>query len=320
MAANPNWTEAVTATLQHRRKKLADTVTKNNILLFEMRRRGRQKTIAGGLTISTPIMIGEENTNFMWYQGREPLNVNGMEVLTSAEVPWKQYACGVSISGLEILQNSGPEQILNMLEVRIQHAEKTIQNQLHRSSHGDGTGSGGKELGGIRLMISDVAGATVGGISAATYTWWDNQRLILGSAPTSSNIYSSMLNMHMACSRGTDKPNLILSDNSYYAVYANSLQSQQRFMDKSLANAGFENVMFHMTPVVYDGGIGGFAQTGAMRFINLETIELIMHKARNNVVLSGPRRPLNEDSDTVIIAGMGNWVPLNRMLNGVMKH
>ena len=41
-----------------------------------------------------------------------------------------------------------------------------------------------------------------------------------------------------------------------------------------------------------------------------------MHSKRNNVVLGGPRRPLTEDSDTVVIAGMGNFIIENRMLNG----
>lgn len=315
---NPNWGEMVTATLAHRRKKIADTISKNNILYYEMRRRGREKTIGGGLTITTPIMIGVENSNFQWYVGREGLNVAGQEILTSAEFPWKQYACGVSISGLEMLQNSGDEQIINMMSARIQHAEKTIENQMHKSAYGDGTSFSGKEFGGLALLVSQVAGATVGGINSTTSTWWDNQRTALGTTPTAANIFASMLALYLKTSRGTDRPNLIMADNSYYAIYMNSLQGQQRFMDSKLASAGFQNVMFQNTPVVYDGGIGGFAPTG-MQFLNLDTIEIIMHSKRNNVVLAGPRRPLTEDSDTSVIAGMGNWLINDRHLNGTLS-
>lgn len=315
---NPNWGEMVTATLAHRRKKIADTVSKNNILYFEMRRRGREKTIGGGRTITTPIMVGVENSNFQWYVGREALNVAGQEILTSAEFPWKQYACGVSISGLEMLQNEGQEQIINMMEARIQHAEKTIVNQMNKSAYGDGTASSGKEFGGLALLVSGTSGATVGGINSTTSTWWDNQRTALGSAPTTANIFQSMMNMYLKCSLGTDHPDLIVSDNTYYSTYVTSLQSQQRFMDGKLAAAGFQNVLFQSTPVVFDGGIGGFAPVG-MQFLNLDTIEIIMHRKRNNVVLSGPRRPLSEDSDTSIIAGMGNWLINNRRLNGVLS-
>lgn len=318
MSGNPNWGEIVTATLAHRRSKIADAVTKNNILLYEFRRRGKVKTIGGGRTISQPIMIGEENTNFQWYVGREALNVAGMEVLTSAEYPWKQYACGVSISGLEMLQNDGKEQVINMMFQRTKHAEKTIQNQMHQSAHGNGTGSGGKEFGGLGLLVSTAAGATVGGIDSSTYTWWDNTRSAIGGgAPSPTTIYGDMLDLMLETNRGTDKVNLIVSDNEWYSCFSQSLQAQQRFMDKTLASAGFTNIMFEGTPVVADGGKGGYAPAG-MKFLNLETLELTMHKRRNNTVLSGPRRPLTEDSDTVIIAGMGNFVCDNRFLNGAL--
>lgn len=316
---NPNWGEMVTATLEHRRKKIADATSKNNALLSETRRRGRAKTIGGGRTITQPIMIGTENTNFQWYVGREALNVAGMEVLTSAEYPWKQYACGVSMSGLEMLQNDGAEQVIKMMETRIVHAEKTIKNQMHSASYGDGTASGGKVFGGLALLVNDTAGATVGGINSTTYTWWDNKRSILGGAPTTGTIYAAMLAMQLEVSREGDKPDLIIADNTYYATYSGALQTQQRFMDRRLAAAGFENLMFQTTPVVYDGGMGGFAPVG-MYFLNMSTLEMTMHRKRNNVVLAGPRRPLTEDSETVVIAGMGNWTIDNRMLNAQLTH
>lgn len=315
--ANPNWGEVATATLAHRRKKIADAVSKNNILYFELRRRNRIRTIGGGRTITTPIMVGDENANFQWYLGREALNVAGQEILTSAEFPWKQYACGVSLSGLEMLQNDGAEQIINMMKARTQHAEKTIQNQMHKSAHGDGTGSSGKEFGGLGLLIGETAGATVAGINATTDTWWDNQRSAIGVAPSTATIYGDMLDLFLETCRGTDKPNLITADNLWYSTFSQSLQAQQRFMDKKLASAGFANLMFETVPVVADGGMGGFHPDG-MRFMNLSTIELIMHRKRNNVVLGGPRRPLTEDSDTVVLAGMGNFVCDNRMLNAVL--
>lgn len=312
--ANPNWGELVTATLAHRRKNIADAVSKNNALLYELRRRKRVRTIGGGRVITTPIMVGEENANFQWYQGRESLNVAGQEILTSAEVPWKQYAVGVSISGLEMMQNDGQEQVINMMVARTRHAEKTIQNQLHAASHGDGTGSSGKEFGGLALIVAEASGTTYGGINSTTYTWWDNQRQATGGV-SSTNVYGNMLTLMLKTMRGQDKPNLAISDNTYYSAFNQSLQAQQRFMDKRMAAAGFTNIMFETTPVVPDGGMGGYAPVG-MKFLNLSTIELIMHRRRNNTVLGGPRRPLQEDSDTVIMAGMGNFICENRMLNG----
>ena len=314
--SNPNWGEVVTTTLEHRRKNISDTVSRNNIVISELRRRGRIRSIGGGRTITQPIMMGQENANFQWYVGREGLNIAGQEVLTSAEFPWKQYACGVSISGLEMLINDGEEQVIDMMMQRTKHAEKTIANQMHKSAHGNGTGSGGKEFGGMGLLISDTAGATVAGINSGTNTWWDNFRTATG-AVSSATIANFMMALQLRIQRGTDKTNLIISDNTYWQAYWSSLIANQRFMNETLAKGGFTSVMFNEIPVVADGGNGGYAPVG-MKFLNTETIELVMHKKRNNVVLSGPRRPLTEDSDTVIIAGMGNFIIENRMLNGVL--
>lgn len=311
--SNPDMLEMVTATLRHRRAKIADATTKNNALMLQLRLKGRIRLIGGGRTISAPISYGE-NANFQFYAGRESLNVASQEVLTSAEFPWKQYACGVSISGLEMLQNDGEEQIINMMTARVTNAERTIANKMHESAYSDGTASAGKEFGGLNLLNSSAAGATVGGINSGTATWWDNRRKV-GGAPTVNNIYGNMLGLCLQLQRGTDKTDLIISDNTYYSVLSASLQNNRRYMDSKIADAGFKNILFEGVPVVFDGGDGGFAPVG-MHFLDTSEIEMIMHRKRNNVVLSGPRRPVTEDSDTVVIAGMGNFITGNRARHG----
>jgi hypothetical protein len=314
--SNPDMLEMVTATLRHRRPKIADATTKNNAFMLQLRRKGRIRLVGGGRTISCPISYGENN-NFQFYSGRETLNVAGQEVLTSAEYPWKQYACGVSISGLEMLQNDGQEQIISMMKARIENAERTIANKMHESAYSDGTGSSGKEFGGLALLVASAAGATVGGINSTTATWWDNKRKSTGGAATGT-IYADMLDLSLDLQRGTDKTDLIISDNTYYSVLSQSLQNQRRYMDSKIADAGFKNILFEGVPVVFDGGDGGYAPVG-MQFLDLSEIEMIMHRKRNNVVLSGPRRPVTEDSDTVVLAGMGNFITGNRARHGRLQ-
>lgn len=311
--SNPDMLEMVTATLRHRRPKIADATTRNNAFMLQLRRKGRIILAPGGRTISSPISYGENN-NFQFYTGRDVLKVAGQEVLTSAEFPWKQYACGVSISGLEMLQNDGKEQIISMMKARIENAERTIANKMHESAYSDGTGSAGKEFGGLALLIASAAGATVGGINSGTATWWENKRANTGGAATAT-IYADMLDLALSLQRGMDKTDLIISDNTYYSILSQSLQNQRRYMDSKIADAGFRNILFEGIPVVFDGGDGGYAPVG-MYFLDTSEISMIMHRKRNNVVLSGPRRPVTEDSDTVVMAGMGNFITGNRARHG----
>lgn len=306
--------EIVSTTLRRRRPVIADTMSRNNAALFELRNRGRVEKQDGGRSILEMVMYGE-NQSFAFYYGLDPLNNSSQEVLTSAEYHWKQWAVGVSISGIEQLMNSGDSAVVSMLKQRIVNAEKTITNRICQAIYSDGTGSAGKEIGGLALINPNASGATVGGIDSSTYTWWDNARRATGGF-TKDNAYEHMKALTLSLTRGMDKVNLIISDNTYYLAFSMMAQLQQRFQDRKLAEVGFNTLNFEGIPVVADGMLGGYAPVG-MHFLNLQTFRFVMHAKRNNVVLEGAaKRPINEDSETVIMAGAGNMTTNNRMLNG----
>lgn len=305
--------EHVASMLRHRRGSIADTTTRNNATLLYLRKHGCIKTIDGGRSITTDIMYGE-NANFMMYHDDDELKINRQEVITAAEFGWRQSACGVSMSGREILMNSGKNALINMMVQRTKNAEATIANQMHYSTYSDGSRWDGLDYGGLELLISTGSGATVGGINSGVSTWWDNKRTATGGV-TTSTIYDVMLPMYLSLKRGKDGCDLIISDNTYYSVYDSSLQGQRRYMDSKMATAGFANVLFKEVPVVYDGGDGGYAPAG-MFFLDCSEIELIMHQKRNNVVLEGPRRAVNSDTDTIVMASMGNFIIKDRQRQG----
>ena len=303
--------ELVATTLRKRRKPIADATSKHNAILYKLREFGRMVTEDGGRHIFEPIRYGE-NQNFQWYRGRDALNVAGQEVMTGAEFPWKQFACGVSMAGDEILMNSGQSAIISMMKQRIKNAEDTIMNQKASACYGDGSAFAGRAFGGLELINGSGVGATVGGLNATLNPYWANTVRSNGGAPTTANIYPNMLSLYLLCTIGSEQPNLMMSDNSYYQVYSTSLQAQQRFMNAKMANAGFQSLMFEGTPICFDGGQDGFAPVG-MHYLNMKMLSLTMHKKRNNVVLKGAaKRPITEDSETVIIGGMGNFTVRSR--------
>ncbi|MGH6892227.1 MAG: phage major capsid protein, partial [Dongiaceae bacterium] len=167
-----NLGELVTTTLRNRSKKLADNVSLNNALLFRLKERGKQRPFDGGRTIVEELEYAE-NSTFMWYSGYETLNISPSTVFDAAEFQIKQASVAVSISGLEELQNAGKERVIPLLEKRIQNAEKTFMNQMAAGVYSDGTAAGGKQIGGLNLLVSsDPTTGTVGGIDRATWTFW----------------------------------------------------------------------------------------------------------------------------------------------------
>lgn len=114
-------TEIVTTTLRNRTGKLADNISKNNALLNRLKKRGKIKTVSGGRTIVQELEYAENGT-FKRYSGYEALNISPSDVFTGAEFNYAQAAVAVSISGLEMIQNSGENAIIDLLESRIANA------------------------------------------------------------------------------------------------------------------------------------------------------------------------------------------------------
>lgn len=320
--ASPNMSEIITTTLRNRSGKLADNVSKNNALLYRLKQRGRYKPAAGGRTLVQELSY-QENSTFMWYSGYDPLDIAATDVMSAAEFDWKQAAVAVTISGLEQLQNSGKEKILDLMESRIDVAEKTMMNQISTGAYGDGTGSGGKAIGGLQLLVADtVTSGTVGGINQGTWTFWRNiTRDSSGNSVTldKTTIQSEMGIMYAQLVRGTDRPDLIITDSNNWLLYLASLQAIQRITNDSLGQAGFTNLKFMDADVVLDGGVGGGCPADHMYFINSDYLFYRPHVDRNMVVMGGERMNTNQDAIVKIIGWAGNMTASNRSLQGVLQ-
>jgi hypothetical protein len=321
--ATPNVSEIMTTTLESRTKKLADNVSENNAILNRLNQRGNVKPFSGGRVIYQELDYAE-NSTYKRYSGYETLNISPSEVFTAAEYDIKQAAVAISISGLEQLQNSGPEQMIDLLESRIVNAEKTMQNNLSADLYSDGTADGGKQIGGLQLLVADLpTSGTVGGINRANWSFWQNQYYDAttdgGAAATAANIQSYMNTLYLRCSRGTDHPDLIIADNNYYNGYWQSLQAIQRVGDSKMADAGFQTLKFMGSDVVFDGGYGGSAPANHMYFLNTDYIFWRPHRDRNMVALNPDRFAVNQDAMVKLIAVAGNLTMSNGFLQGVLK-
>jgi len=321
--ANPSITDIIATTIQNRSGVIADNVTKNNALLSRLRQRGNVKKFSGGNVIMQELSFAE-NGNAGWYSGYETLPVAAQDVISAAQYDIKQCAVPVTISGLEQLQNAGKEQIIDLLEGRIAVAESTMANMIAQGIYSDGTGSGGKEITGLKALVATApATGTVGGIDRATWNFWRNQTFDAssdgGAATTAANIQQYMNTLWAKMVRGTDRPDLIVMDNAYWGMYMASLQAIQRFSSEMDANLGFVSVKFMDADVVLDGGLGGFMTSKEMYMLNTKYIFFRPHSARDMVPLSPKSRySVNQDAEVQILAWAGNMAMSNASLQGKM--
>ena len=320
--ASPNLTEIVTTTLRRRSKTLADNISQHNALLSRLRSKGNSSLVPGGRTIVEELEYAE-NATFQYYSGYEVLDVSPSDVISAAEFNWKQAAVNVTASGLETrIQNAGPEQIINLLESRIKNAEKTMANQISVGVYSDGSGSGGKQIGGLQSIVADAGTGTVGGINSTTFTFWKNQTSgNIADIDTSAPLLDTeMKNMWLECTRGTDGVDIIVSDQVLYKVFWDSLTDRQRITDSSSGVQGFHTLKFVTADVVMDGGPdphnSGIPATH-MYFLNSDYLKFKVHSATNFVPFER-RQPVNQDALVVPILFAGNLTCSNRSLQGLV--
>jgi hypothetical protein len=313
--------EIVATTLRNRSPQLADNVSQNTELLKRLKAKGNMKKIGGGRTIFQPLEYAENGT-YKRYSGYQPLNISPSTVIDGAEYNWKQVAVAVSISGLEQLQNSGKEAVINLLESRIGNAERTMMNNMSADCYSDGTADGGLQIGGLQLLIADdPTTGTVGGIDRSAQTFWQNQLYdfsVEGTNASATTIQAAMNTLYLRCKRNNDVPDLIVFDNVYYGYYWASLQAIQRITSDGTGQAGYATLKFMGSDVVCDGGQGGDCPASHGYFLNTSFIKLVTHSDRNFVPLDPDRYATNQDAMVKLIGWAGNMALSNSALQGVM--
>ena len=317
--ASPNLSEIITTTLRNRSGELADNVSKGNVLLAKLKEKGAWKSASGRSIVQE--LDYAENGTFMYYSGGEVLNISASDVLSAAEFDWKQAACAVTATGLEIdVQNVGKEQVIDLLEARIKNAQRTMRNNICNGMYSDGTGTGGKQIGGLQLLVADdPTTGTVGGINRANFSFWRNQVFDAssdGSATSATTIQGNMNEAWLECVRGSDKPDLIIADATNYAFFWGSLQAIQRITDPKMGQSGFQNVMFNTAPVVYEDNTG--MPSAHMYFLNTDYIHF-RYAAKRLFKPLERVQSINQDAIAQLITFAGNLTVSNASLQSVYK-
>lgn len=328
MPANPNFDDVVTTTLRMREGKSADNCTRTMALLDRLRRKGKVQPAGGGRTIVQELEAAL-NPWGGWYAGMDLLSTNMHEPFTAAEYDWKQAYVPAVWSGRDKLINQGKWATINLINGRLRNSEKSLSDLVAQAVYSDGTSFGGKQLHGLGLFV--VTGNTtgsVGGIDRAANVFWRNQVVSASVSGITPNLATNnpsaflmaMNSLALACTRGTDHPDLWIGDALTYNLYLGSLQPIQRITNTELGGYGFTNLKYYGVgndaDVVMDNG---YAPAKTMFALNTDFIYLRPHEDRNFVPIGGDRIPVNQDATVRFFGFMGNVCASNLFTQGLIK-
>jgi hypothetical protein len=313
--------EAFSLALEDRSQGYADLVSNSNAILFLMKKRGQFKTFSGP-TIRERLLYNESGT-YTRYAGYQFLNPAPVELFNDAEFTAKLAAVSVTLSGEDILKNSGTNQLKDIMEEHMMAAEQELQDRFVEDLHSAGTES--NQIGGLQMAIPTTPTNIYGGIDRNAQTIWrtttyDANSAFSGiTAVNSTTVKTIFDNVMIARSRGNKGPNVICSSQEHYLAYTAATVAIQRINDETeLGKMGFSALKYYgagkSVDVVLEGGIGSAMPSNTTYFLDTNALRFRYHPDRNFVKFGGKQTPVNQDAIVQHIGFYGN-LTLNNPLH-----
>jgi len=312
MAALTDFAEVLAVTIDQYIPQLEDNIFTSKPLLWSLKNADRIKNYHG-TSIVVPLMYAE-NPNQGVYADDDVFATAANTGLGAAHFQWRQFYGLVHFTGIELAKNSGEQAILSLLEARMQQLELTVAENLNTELW-QGTDASNRWQG-----LEEIAGTlnnTVGDIDSTTFTWWDPQQTTTAD-PDADLTLAMMATLYNNASEGNDHPTNLFGRQSIFEKYESLLSAQLRFMDPTMADGGFQNLLYKGAPFTFDSQIAEIGTDGVLYFLNLKYLTL----AKLNEVWFKPSEflaPTNADVIYKHIRLYGNLVVSNRNRQGSIQ-
>jgi len=316
--ANPNIPQILTTTLNNFKNEIIDNVENFHPLLIKMKESGNIKRESGGVSFRENLTYAANDT--VQFQGEyDTFDTTPQDVITAADFEQKIISGTITMSEKEKKQNAGKERIANLMEERVENLKHSLKNTIGTSIYSDGTGAGGKEIGGLQLLVADdPTTGTVGGIDRSTTdgTFFRNKLYdfsVESVTKSATTIQSAMNSLYRRTQAQAGKQiDLITADDVNFGFYEDSLQTIQRISNDKLGKLGFNTIKYKNADVYYDPE----CPANHMYFLNTQHIKL---KHLGDFLEQGEvTRPVNQHVYVLPITGLMNLTIDNARVHGVM--
>jgi hypothetical protein len=321
--------EILSLALEERSTGYQDLISDSKALLAVLKRKGLRQSYSGP-RIRERLLYNKTGST-IWYNGFDFLNPVPAELFNDAEWTPKMCAVAVTMSNEDILNNSGENQLMDVMEAHIAAAENELMDEVDLSLHGNGTRYGGKELGGLQLAIPTVTNSgSYGGISRADNAIWrtssfdcDTFASDIGSQVSSTTVRLFLNRIMTQRSRNRQAADLLLMSPEHYAAYDAATVAIQRINDEnSLGKLGFQSLKYYgagrSAEIVQEGGIGSNMPANVTYGIDTNNMRLRYHEERNFNKIGSAMMPINQDAVVQYIGFMGELTMTNPLFQWKM--
>ena len=314
------WDAAWTLTMRAKKKRLTDNIADAYPTLDRFKKAGVLETETGGKEIQEDLMYGLGTSE--WFDGYDVLSTNATDGITAAFYSFKYNAVPIVISMTEENESRKGESAVKLLAAKTQQAMTKSFDTINAALHG---AQSGKSMLGLQDVVAEGTSTTLGGISVASNSWWDNQRRAGGDFDSqSNNIYLGPQEMGLlwnSCSEANDKTNLIISSMTYYGQYESLFEGTGYTRFTSSGNRSGPNfglgaegdITFRGAPVIGDRD----CVSDSMYLLNTKYLKLKIQSGLN-FAKTPFKEPSNQMAKVAFIVTGVELVTNNRRRHGLM--
>lgn len=209
------------------------------------------------------------------YGADTKIDISKKEIYNAAFFRWAGYHSVAVITLDDQVQNSGKEAVVDLTFGKLKNAGKTVRDFMGSGIYA-AAGADPYAFNGLGDIFNTTTSVPYGSIKEADMAGWKAN--LITSAEAIS--FKAMQSLKRAASVGQskrDKPNLYITTELLKDGFERTLQTQVRYSDVDLVNAGFENVLFQSNPVVPDDK----QATGYCDALNLNYLKIKTHSQYN---------------------------------------
>lgn len=266
------WDDLHTSTWERKGKELVDNFFDALPIMKVMKSRGKFVDHSGGVKITIPLEYAE-NSTVGWIGRGSKVSITDNQKFMTAVYDWKWIAASIVRYMTDEQMNKSEPAIFNLTEKNILNCQKSLKKEVNTKLLQDGSTDSNALEGFKKYVESTPATGTVGGINAASNSWWRNQATTMSGLDHTVYLIDYMRTMYDDCSDdgGTETPTIIVTTKGIKNWYEDeALDSHYYTEDNEMADLGIKGCAFKGAPIIWTGG----CDTGLMYFLNLDYFEI----------------------------------------------
>jgi len=315
-----------TSTWQHMKSELRDNIFNAIPFWFWLKKGGKLKPIQGGRWISEPVVYDKnDNTTWLTKGGTTPLN--DYEFMMPLKYDWRYVAIPIVRFGIDDQQNRGKALIINLMNSKMENTKNSLISEMETVLFQAKTSGDNKPFG-LQDLVKDApetdpSGGNVGEVPGATRSWWRNQETDMTGKSCSVYLVNYMRTLLNNCMKNLtmDAPDIIVTGQHPYELYEDETMEQKQIVNKTLGDAGFQNIQFKGMPLIWSPSCASAAigtTAGRMYFLNTKYLFLVYDPMMNFDMTNWKEIPnqVNDRAAQIVLACA--FMVTRRLCQGVL--